>query len=227
MNQVGDIIRPTSTALSSVDGWLRELGCQQIKYTPNQNWAQCQTTVGAIESSIPSASFFVFSHKRRSNPLIRSIGGFEVPAFVASNIDIISGINDFPPVKKDRVSVPETDDWSFRPSGGDSIMSVSVNYPNSLEAPASFQLKIDQDGVVNNYNFGVGDVSSSPGKDSVVYTLNANGLPNLPASVFMGVCCCCCFLFLFFSSFFFFFFFFFSNSHSLSPGHHYLWCCYF
>ena len=119
-------------------------------------------------------------------PLIRSVGKFGLVASVASHIDIISGISDFPPVKKGEEAAPH-DDWSYRPSGGDSTLSVSLNYPNSLEAPQTFGLMVAQDLANQSFTFSASQVPSVKGDNSVVYTLNANGLVNQDANVTVTV----------------------------------------
>lgn len=146
------------------------------------------------------SEFYYFSHAARPRRIIRTIGGIHIPTIVGESVDIISGVNDFPSVRRSRSrtgthlgELEETlrngarasSGWYFKPSGGDSVLALTIYVPVGDEQPTGVGTILKTDGGYSSeeMDFPISKAKIRHETDYTVYDIFVYGLANGHATV--------------------------------------------
>jgi tripeptidyl-peptidase-1 len=121
---VYDLIAPSKEDHDTVVAFLWSQGIKEIRST--RDGLMCTTTVEVAEKFF-NTKFYVFTHAWKKNRVVKQMGEFSIPVFLAQYIDLIEGVSNFPmynKLKRTRAPTAPLVDAAVVPATLDTIYNV-------------------------------------------------------------------------------------------------------
>jgi len=138
------IVSPSAHDRTIVKNFLHSQGVMDI--VDRGDNIHCKSTV-AVAEKLFKTSFYVFSHETKNVRIIRQMGEYSLPAYITKYVEMVSGVSEFPMIKKRAPRTPNVADAAVVPQ----TLSAVYNIPADASASNTSQ------GVIE---FGAGEYFS-------------------------------------------------------------------